>query len=332
MPMTPERWQQIEKLFHAALDLEAKDRAAFLEEACAGDESLRREVESLLAHKQKPEGFMAAPAVEQAMRLLADSQGDTGAELQVEHRRTLLPPGSDETGTLQFGQGQSPGQFGHYRIVRLLGKGGMGEVYEAEDLEIERRLALKVLSHSMTQPVDQARFLREGRLAASISHPHCVYVYGTEEIQGTPVITMELVPGGTLKDRVKARGPLGVAEAVDTILQVISGLEAAAAAGILHRDVKPSNCFIETDGEVKVGDFGLSISTLARDETHLTALGTIVGTPAFASPEQLRGDELDMRSDIYSVGATLYYLLCGRAPFEESNVIKLITTIVEQNP
>jgi serine/threonine protein kinase len=104
----------------------------------------------------------------------------------------------------------------------------MGEVYEAEDLESGRRVALKVLGQSMTQPADKARFLREGRLAASISHPHCVYVYGTEEIQGTPVITMELVPGGTLKDRVKARGPLGVAEAVDAILQVISGLEVAA--------------------------------------------------------------------------------------------------------
>ena len=332
MHMTPERWQQIERLFHAALELEAQNRAAFLEEACGGDESLRQEVESLLAHKEKPESFMAAPAVDQAVLLLADSQGVTEAGLEVEQRKNLLAPESEETGTLQFGQDQPPGEFGHFRIVRLLGKGGMGEVYEAEDLESGRRVALKVLSHSTTEPVDRARFLREGRLAASISHPHCVYVYGTEEIQGTPVITMELVLGGTLKDRVKAKGSLGVTEAVDTILQVISGLEAAAAAGILHRDVKPSNCFIESVGQVKVGDFGLSISTLARDETHLTAGGTILGTPAFASPEQLRGDELDVRSDIYSVGATLFYLLCGRAPFEESNMVKLLTTIVEQTP
>src|SRR5262245_44611088 len=328
--MTPERRQQIERLFHAALELEGENRAAFLEEACGGDESLRREVEGLLAHNKTPEGFMTRPAVDHSNRFLAASQDTTYPRSEVDQRNILLPE-SEKTGTLQLGQG-FPEEFGHYRIVRLLGKGGMGEVYEAEDLESERRVALKVLSHSATLPVEKARFLREGRLAASISHPHCVYVYGTEEIQGTPVITMELVPGGTLKDRVKARGPLGVAEAVDVILQVISGLEAAGVAGILHRDIKPSNCFIEGDGHVKIGDFGLSISTLARDETHLTAGGTIVGTPAFASPEQLRGDELDVRSDIYSVGATLYYLLCGRAPFEESNVVKLLTTIVEQKP
>jgi serine/threonine protein kinase len=323
--MTPERWQQIEKLFHAALELKAHNRAAFLEEACGGDESLRREVEGLLAHKEKPEGFMTRPAADNAIQFSAASQDTTYPPPEVDQRN------SEQTVTVQLGEGFL-GEFGHYRIVRLLGKGGMGEVYEAEDLESERRVALKVLSHSATLPVDKARFLREGRLAASISHPHCVYVYGTEEIQGTPVITMEFVPGGTLKDRVKAGGPLGVAAAVDVILQVISGLEAAAAAGILHRDIKPSNCFIESDGQVKVGDFGLSISTLARDETHLTAGGTILGTPAFASPEQLRCDELDVRSDIYSVGATLYYLLCGRAPFEESNVVKLLTTIVEQKP
>ena len=332
MPMTPERWQQIEKLFHAALELEGQERAAFLEKACGNDESLRREVESLLGQKEKPEGFMTIPVVDQAIRLIAADEDATGPELEVDQRRTPPAPESQETGTLQFAQDHFPGEFGHYRIVRLLGKGGMGEVYEAEDLESGRRVALKILSQSMTKPVDKARFLREGRLAASISHPQCVYVYGTEEIRGTSVITMELVPAGTLKERVKAKGPLGTTEAVDAILQVISGLEAAAAAGILHRDVKPSNCFIESDGQVKIGDFGLSISTLARDETHLTAGGTILGTPAFASPEQLRGDELDVRSDIYSVGATLFFLLCGRAPFEEANVIKLVAKILEQAP
>src|SRR4029453_5283004 len=304
----------------------------FLEKGCGNDESLRREVESLLGQKEKPEGFMTIPVVDQAIRLIAADEDATGPELEIDQRRTPPALGPRETGTLQFGQDHFPGDFGHYRIVRRLGKGGMGEVYEAEDLESGRLVALKILSQSMTQPVDKARFLREGRLAASISHPHCVYVYGTEEIQGTSVIAMERVPGGSLKDRVKAKGPLGVTESVDAILQVISGLEAAAAAGILHRDVKPSNCFIESEGQIKVGDFGLSISTLARDETQLTAGGTVLGTPAFASPEQLRGDELDVRSDIYSVGATLYYLLCGRAPFEEANVIRLVTTILEQTP
>ena len=161
-----------------------------------------------------------------------------------------------------------PFEFGGYRILRLLGKGGMGAVYEAEDLASGRRVALKVLGHSLDSPDTRKRFLREGRLAASINHPNSVYVYGTEEIEGTPVITMELVPGGTLHERVKGGGPLPVAEAVDAILQIIAGLEAAHAVGILHRDIKPSNCFIEPIGTVKVGDFGLSISTLARGDSR----------------------------------------------------------------
>ena len=162
-----------------------------------------------------------------------------------------------------------PGQeFGPYRIVRLLGRGGMGEVYEAEQREQGRRVALKVLNQRLTDPHDRARFLREGQLAASISHPNSVYIFGSEEIAGTPVIAMELLAGGTLKDRVREQGPLPPAAAVDAILQVIAGLDAAYAGGILHRDVKPANCFIDRDGTVKVGDFGLSIPTQARDVTR----------------------------------------------------------------
>jgi hypothetical protein len=208
----------------------------------------------------------------------------------------------------------------------------MGEVYEAEELDSGRRVALKVLSRSLGMETDRARFSREGRLAAGISHPHTIYVYGTDEIQGLPVIAMELAPGGTLKDLVAERGPLPPAQAVAAILQIVAGLEAAADAGVLHRDVKPSNCFIDGDGTIKVGDFGLSISTLATDERSLTMLGTVLGTPAFASPEQLRGDELDVRSDIYSVGATLYYLLTGRAPFDHANVVRLVTQVAQDMP
>lgn len=223
-----------------------------------------------------------------------------------------------------------PFEFGGYRIVRLLGKGGMGAVYEAEDLASGRRVALKVLGHSLDSPDTRKRFLREGRLAASINHPNSVYVYGTEEIEGAPVITMELVPGGTLHDRVKANGPLPVTEAVDAILQIIAGLEAAHAVGILHRDIKPSNCFIDPSGTVKVGDFGLSISTLSRGDSALTIAGSILGTPEFASPEQLRGEELNVRSDIYSVGMTLYYLLTGKTPFHADNVVQLLATVLEK--
>jgi len=221
-------------------------------------------------------------------------------------------------------------QFGGYRIVRELGRGGMGAVFEAEHLESGRRVALKVLSHQLDSPDARARFLREGRLAASINHPNSVYVFGTDEIEGTPVIVMEMVAGGTLQQRVERYGRLAPAAAVDAILQVIAGLEAAQAIGILHRDIKPANCFEDADGMVKVGDFGLSISTEARAETNLTVQGAFLGTPAFCSPEQLRGDELSVRSDIYSVGVTLYYLLTGRTPFEGRNMVQLLANVIEQ--
>ncbi len=221
-------------------------------------------------------------------------------------------------------------QLGHYRIIRLLGEGGMGAVFEAEDLESGRRVALKVLSQTLDSPEARERFFREGRMAASINHPNSVYVFGTEEIGGTPAIAMELVAGGTLQDRVRERGPLPVAEAVDCVLQIIAGLEAAQRIGILHRDIKPSNCFRDTDGTVKIGDFGLSISSAVRTEPALTATGAFLGTPAFCSPEQLRGDELNVRSDMYSVGATLFYLLTGRTPFEAKNTVQLLATVLEQ--
>jgi len=225
-----------------------------------------------------------------------------------------------------------PGQiFGPYHIVRPLGQGGMGRVYEAEDSESGRRVAIKLMGHSLGSENDRARFLREGRLAASINHPNSVYIYGTMEIGGIPVIAMELSAEGTLKDRIVADGPMEPCQAVDTALQLIEGLEAASGQGILHRDIKPANCFVDSAGRVKVGDYGLSISTTAG-ETVLTVAGTMLGTPAFSSPEQLRGQDLDIRSDIYSLGATLYYLLTGRPPFEEKGMANLMAAVLERVP
>jgi uncharacterized RDD family membrane protein YckC len=221
-------------------------------------------------------------------------------------------------------------QLGHYAILRLLGKGGMGAVYEAEDTESGRRVALKVSSHTLDSPEARARFFREGRLAASINHPNSLYIFGTEEIGGTPVIAMELARGGTLHDRVRAQGSLPIGEAVDCLLQIIAGLEAAQRVGILHRDIKPSNCFRDADGTVKIGDFGISISTGVRADPALTAAGAFFGTPAFCSPEQLRGEELNARADIYSVGATLFYLLTGHTPFKGKNEVQLLATVLEQ--
>jgi len=223
-------------------------------------------------------------------------------------------------------------RFGHFVIIRPLGRGGMGEVFEAEDIDSGRRVALKRLRQSLGSHIDRARFMREGRLAASINHEHVVYVYGSEEIDGSPVITMELAAGGSLKDRVDAQGSMPAATAVDAILQVIEGLEATANAGVLHRDVKPSNCFILNDGTIKVGDFGLSISTEKRLDSHLTMEGAVLGTPTFASPEQVTGQPLDVRSDIYSTGATLYFLLTGRPPFVRDSVIQIIGSVIKDAP
>src|SRR5678815_585453 len=222
--------------------------------------------------------------------------------------------------------------WGPYHIGRLLGRGGMGEVYEAESLETGRRLALKLLRSRLEKADDRARFLREGQLAASISHPHTVYIFGSEEIEGMPVISMELLPGGTLKDRVAASGPMPPEEAVAAVMDIIGGLDAAQAAGVLHRDIKPSNCFIDDDGAVKVGDFGLSISTLARDVHHDLESGAFQGTPQFAPPEQLRGEPLDIRADIYAVGATLYYLLTGQPPFDATDLRELVSRVTGEPP
>jgi hypothetical protein len=207
-----------------------------------------------------------------------------------------------------------PAEVGEYHLVRPLGRGGMGAVWEAEQTGTGRRVALKLLAPELAHDADAlARFLREGRLAAALSHPRSTFVFEAGEDAGRAYIVMELMPGRTLQDLVREQGPLPVNRAVDHVLDVIDGLEAAHALGIIHRDVKPSNCFLDGDGRVKVGDFGLSKSLLG--DAALTRTGTFMGTPLFAAPEQVRGGAVDERTDIYAVGATLFYLLAGRGPF-----------------
>jgi uncharacterized RDD family membrane protein YckC len=223
-----------------------------------------------------------------------------------------------------------PCDVGNYRLVRKLGAGGMGVVYEAEDRATGRRLALKVLRQAIDTEEQRKRFRREGRLAASVNHPNSLYVFGTDEIEGVPVIATELADGGTLRDEVKRRGPLPVRDAVDAMLSVIDGLESAHCHGVLHRDMKPSNCFVSSEGGTKVGDYGLSISHLEENsgEESLTRSGVIMGTPAFSPPEQLLGEALDQRADIYSTAATLYYLLTGKAPVEAENSVGTVAAVL----
>ncbi len=211
-----------------------------------------------------------------------------------------------------------PPSVGGYRLVRQLGAGGMGRVYEAEHPETGRRVALKLIAGDFASRPDAVeRFRQEGRLAGLVSHPRSVFVLAADEEAGRPYIVMELMPGETLADLVERRGPLPPREAVEKILDVIDGLEEAHACGLVHRDVKPSNCFLDSDGRVKVGDFGLSKS-LVKD-SNLTRTGAFLGTPLFAAPEQVRGETVDRQSDVYSVAATLYFLLAGKAPFQSSD-------------
>jgi uncharacterized RDD family membrane protein YckC len=222
--------------------------------------------------------------------------------------------------------------FGAYRINRMLGRGGMGAVYEAVHQGDGRVVALKLLSVELDNMDSRQRFLREGQTAAAINHPNAVYIYGTEEIDGVPVISMELVPGGTLEEKVKERGPLPVAEAVEDILQVVDGLDAALAAGVLHRDVKPANCFVNAVGVVKIGDFGLSKPVDSAEQQKLTQTGVFLGTPVFSSPEQLLGEKLDQRSDIYAVGVTFYYLLTGQLPYQSGSMMQVIAAVLNGEP
>jgi hypothetical protein len=237
---------------------------------------------------------------------------------------TTLPPRSEpSTGLAE----PVPEVVGGYRLVRALGGGGMGTVYEAEEASSGRRVALKLIAPEFAgSAATVERFRQEGRLASSIAHPRCVFVLAADEQAGRPYIVMELMPGTTLYDLVGKEGPLPPEKAITAILDVIDGLEEAHRHGVIHRDVKPSNCFLDADGRVKVGDFGLSKSLV--NTAHLTRTGSFLGTPLYASPEQIKGEAVDPQTDVYSTAATLYFLLTGRAPFEGGDPAATLARIV----
>ncbi|MEO2088142.1 MAG: serine/threonine-protein kinase, partial [Gemmataceae bacterium] len=223
----------------------------------------------------------------------------------------------------------APASVGGFRLMRYIGGGGMGNVYEAEAPETGERVAVKLLSRRLsTNPASVERFRQEGRLASQISHPRCVFVIRADADNGRPFIVMELMPGKTLKDVVDDRGPMKVAEAVTRILDVIDGLIEAYRLGVIHRDVKPSNCFLTDDDRVKVGDFGLSKSLAgSTPDKQLTHSGTFLGTVLFAPPEQIRHEPVGYDSDVYAVSATLYYLLAGRAPHQHDSLTAVLAKV-----
>ena len=256
----------------------------------------------------------------------------TGSETVVVTSAPALVAGrGDQTIDFVPGAGaiaKDPDLVKGYRLIRQLGRGGMGTVFEAEDSRFGRKVALKIIAPGYVESPDAVRrFRQEGRLASSLAHPRCVFVLeADEDADGRPFIAMELMTGDTLQDLVEKNGPLPVGEAVAKILDVIEGLTEAHRLGLIHRDVKPSNCFLDAEGRVKVGDFGLSKSQVGS--AHLTRTGSFLGTPLYASPEQIKVEPLDGRTDVYSTAATLFYLLTGRAPFDRGDASATMARIV----
>jgi eukaryotic-like serine/threonine-protein kinase len=226
----------------------------------------------------------------------------------------------------------------HYRLIGKLGSGGMGTVYEAEDIRLGRRVALKFLSENLAR--DQKalqRFEREARAVSSVNHPSICTIYEVEEHEGRPVIVMELLEGECLKDRIR-KGPLPADELLDIGIQTTEGLEAAHAKGIIHRDIKPGNIFIVGGGRVKILDFGLAkvtpgdMAEAESEEESLTLEGVIPGTTSYLSPEQIRGEEIDARSDLFSLGVVLYEMATGQRPFIGKNRVLLMQAILNAKP
>ncbi len=258
------------------------------------------------------------------------------ATTTTDSERTAAAPSSlDETVDYQSETRRSPQvdpfpeRIAGYRLIRKLGSGGMGTVFEAEDEPQSQRVAIKVISAEYVSSHEAVeRFRQEGRLASAVTHPRCVFVLGVDEYLGHPYIVMELMPGTTLQTLVEKEGALDVSSAIVKILDVIDGLREFHKIGLIHRDVKPSNCFLEIGGRVKIGDFGLSKS-LDRG-MDLTRTGTFIGTPLYASPEQIKHDVVDERTDVYSVAATLYYLLTGRPPVQAKDAAEALARIASE--
>ena len=329
--MTPERWQQIEELYHAALERPAAERAAFLAEVGARDPALRGEVEVLLGANDRAGNFINEPAFARAADWL----------------------GAKRAATLV---GQT---LGHYEVLTPIGAGGMGEVYLAEDTQLGRKVALKLLPPQFTADADRVRrFKQEARATSALNHPYIIAVYEVGQAGELHFIATEFVEGEALSKRIK-RGPLALPTALEMAAQVAEALAAAHAAGIVHRDVKPDNIMVRRDGYVKVLDFGLAKlterqgaeATGRQSESNLFPLspaplsfshsfttsnvthpGALLGTVRYMSPEQARGLEVDARSDLFSLGVVLYEMITGGTPFNGATSSALLDAILTEAP
>jgi serine/threonine protein kinase len=307
-----DRWDRVKELFHAALGREPHDRPAFLSDACGDDRILQTEVESLLDAHQRAGSFGERPPVERS--------------------------GAAAAFTPAVNRGA---RFGTYEIAECLGAGGMGEVYRARDAQLGRDVAIKVLPAAFVTDRERlARFEREARVLAALNHPHIGAIYGLENVNDVRALVLELVEGDTLADRI-APGPLSLTEALPTARQIAEALEAAHEKGIVHRDLKPANIKITPAGMVKVLDFGLAKAgdgggpNLSRSPTVTiggTRDGVLLGTAAYMSPEQARGQAVDKRTDIWAFGCVLYEMLTGRTPFTGDTLSDTVAAILDREP
>ena len=302
--MQSERWKQVEQLFEAAQQQPADQRAEFLREACPGDPELCAEVELLLK------------AADTGDPVLDGSPLSSIAE-----RAHALKPG---------------GKLGNFEIVVLIGRGGMGEVYRARDLRLKREVAIKTLPPGFAGDRDRiARFEREARAASALNHPNIVSVHDIGREDGVSFIVSELVEGETLA-AVIGHGPLPLRKLLDVGTQICEGLAAAHAAGVIHRDLKPGNIMLTRDGRVKILDFGLARQNRAPGVDSMTmeasSPGMILGTPGYMSPEQVRGEATDARSDLFGLGVILYEMASGQRPFRGTSSIEVMNSILKDDP
>lgn len=302
--MTIDRWTRTERVYHAALERAASEQAAFLDEVCAGDEALRREVQALLEYEARAESFLERPALEEAAKTLAEDRGPSLTERQI----------------------------GGYQILSFVGAGGVGEVYRARDTRLGREVALKVLARSMAaDPAYVRRFEEEARSASVLNHPNIVTIYGVGEEGDIAYIAMELVQGRTLRE-ICAGDAVPVKEVLNLAAQMADALAVAHESGIAHLDLKPENVMVTAGGLVKVLDFGLARRQNAMPQVALTENGMIRGTVGYMSPEQAAGRPAGLRSDQFSFGVILYEMLSGSRAFERGTAIETLSAIVHEQP